>query len=417
MGTHVAKQRPGRNEPCHCGSGKKYKVCCENDDDRAESRARDRARRTRKLGKAEEALPEIQALRRKAEAEQLRMQERLASDFGVRINLVTPAEWNGRKVWAIGNRVYTDCPPNQTFHEFLLQVLRETLGEEWRAAQEATGQDSQHFLYRCFTEYHAWTKQLSEEQRPTAAGLWSAPPSGWAQYLRSVAWDVVSLIHATAADLPEPLTARVRDPISFQGARYEIAVAALFARLDCKIRFLDDDEHRGDKHPEFIATHQPSGQEFAVEAKSRHRRGIINEEGEFDDSDPLRGDARMVRRLFTKALEKNADGLPYFIFIDVNTPANPEAEGFDREWQRTIQAWMDRMPSPTEEAPAPYNALYVTNSSPQYDGDQLALPGEWLSVRPLFVAKPAATDLTAVIDYALDRTDKVPELGIDGEIL
>jgi hypothetical protein len=28
--------RPGRNEPCHCGSGRKYKQCClEKDDARA----------------------------------------------------------------------------------------------------------------------------------------------------------------------------------------------------------------------------------------------------------------------------------------------------------------------------------------------------------------------------------------------
>ena len=29
MGTRVRKRtRLGRNEPCHCGSGKKYKRCC-----------------------------------------------------------------------------------------------------------------------------------------------------------------------------------------------------------------------------------------------------------------------------------------------------------------------------------------------------------------------------------------------------
>ncbi len=27
--TYRAEKKPGRNEPCHCGSGKKYKKCCE----------------------------------------------------------------------------------------------------------------------------------------------------------------------------------------------------------------------------------------------------------------------------------------------------------------------------------------------------------------------------------------------------
>jgi hypothetical protein len=26
--TSLTGSRPGRNEPCHCGSGKKYKQCC-----------------------------------------------------------------------------------------------------------------------------------------------------------------------------------------------------------------------------------------------------------------------------------------------------------------------------------------------------------------------------------------------------
>jgi hypothetical protein len=30
-------QLPGRNDPCHCGSGKKYKKCCEDKDSAATS--------------------------------------------------------------------------------------------------------------------------------------------------------------------------------------------------------------------------------------------------------------------------------------------------------------------------------------------------------------------------------------------
>jgi len=35
-----AAKRPGRNEPCHCGSGKKYKQCCLANDEEADRRAR-----------------------------------------------------------------------------------------------------------------------------------------------------------------------------------------------------------------------------------------------------------------------------------------------------------------------------------------------------------------------------------------
>jgi hypothetical protein len=32
--------RPGRNEPCHCGSGKKYKQCCLAKDEAADAKRR-----------------------------------------------------------------------------------------------------------------------------------------------------------------------------------------------------------------------------------------------------------------------------------------------------------------------------------------------------------------------------------------
>ena len=35
--------RPGRNEPCHCGSGRKYKQCCLEKDESQARRARAKA--------------------------------------------------------------------------------------------------------------------------------------------------------------------------------------------------------------------------------------------------------------------------------------------------------------------------------------------------------------------------------------
>jgi hypothetical protein len=38
--TAPAKARPGRNEPCHCGSGRKYKQCCLAKDEAADAKRR-----------------------------------------------------------------------------------------------------------------------------------------------------------------------------------------------------------------------------------------------------------------------------------------------------------------------------------------------------------------------------------------
>jgi hypothetical protein len=405
----------GRNDPCPCDSGKKYKLCCEEKDKSA--KAQIPKRRMRQLTEAEERHPVIQALKRKVDAQQKALKDQLASQYGVLVNFVSPTTLDGKKVWSIGNRVYPDQPANQTFHEFLLQLLRQTLGQDWADQQKALDPAERHFLYRCFSEYWAWTAEVSEKQEAAADQTWSAEPNGWAQYLRSVAWDVATLIHTSARPLPLSLVERLRAANSFQAVRYEVAVAGIFARLDCEIDWLDeDDERRAVKHAEFIATHRPSKQHFAVEVKSRRRRGVVNEQGQLDPTNPLRGDSRGVRRLFTRALEKEVDGLPYLIFIDVNAPSEPGAPALSKKWQEQVQGWMGRFPEPTEEDPALYNALYVTNFAPHYDGSQLALPGEWLAVYPRYAKTPTRADLIPSLNYALDRYELVPEIGPDGTL-
>ncbi len=369
----------------------------------------------RKLTRAEELRPEVASLRAKVEAQNAASLEILRERFGVWINFVAPVRWQGRKVWAIGSRVYTDGPPLQTFHEFLFSVLQSTLGEEWRAEQAE--RDDRHFVLRCFDEYYAWLEERAETNDP-ANGIWATVPNGWAQYLRSLAWDVATLTHACPGELPDDLVDRLRASVAFQSARYEIAVAAIFARLDCEIEFLDaDPDLKGQKRAEFIATHRPTGHRIAVEAKSRRRQGVINEPGKHNEDEPLRGDARAVRRLFVKALDKEITDLPFLIFIDINAPVDPTARGFDRGWRKGIKDWMDRFDPPTPDRPERYNGLYVTNFSPHYDGDDLASSGEWLCVLPVYVENQLEFDLTGMLSHALDRHDLVPEIGEGGKIL
>jgi hypothetical protein len=396
--------KPGRNEPCRCGSGKKYKKCCFENDVEAQRAVN-------------AMLPELQAAMQELHAKIERGPERLRNEYGVHINYVLPTEYQGRKVWAIGTRVYADRPPNETFHEFLLHVLRGTLGgKEWRDSEMAKPEGERHFVMKCFEEYDAFTRSMLTPENRQDEGRWAAQPNGYVLYLLSLAWDVASLINVS--NLPDVLVERLRDPVAHQGARYEIAVAATIARLDCEIRFLDEDEElRGQKHVEFVATHRPTGQQIAVEAKSRHRAGVIHQPGEADADDPLRGDARAIRALYKAAVEKAPEGLAFVIFIDVNAPLQLDAEGLDKQWMQDIKRWMGRMPAPTGEAPDTYNALYVTNFAPHYQGDTLAGRGEWAVIKPFYVANPLESDLTGMIDHALNHYQRVPEITRDGVVL
>jgi hypothetical protein len=339
---------------------------------------------------------------------------RLREEYGVYIDFIPPVLWNDRKVRCLGSGVYLR-PPNETFHEFLIHVLCVTLGKDWRATHAALPAATRHVVVKCLEDWDRWKALNADADVLARDGHHSAAPSGWVQYLISLAWDLATVLRTGA--LPNALLDRLRDMTAFQGARYELAVAAIFGRLNCEIRFLDEDPGlRSEKHVEFVATHRPTGQEIAVEAKSRHRAGVLHQHGERDDDDPLRGDAKGgVRRLFMKAMDKAPAGTPYMVFIDINAPV--AAAEVDARWKTGVQAWISGLRVPTADAPDEYNALYVTNFSPHYDGADLSTGVAWLSVIPLYARTPAAHDLTTMLQPALSNYANVPAYTVDGQLL
>lgn len=387
----LADTPPGRNDPCYCGSGRKYKRC-HLDLDRDAARA------------LQTALPALIERQQRGAL----MKDMLRRDYSVYINFALPVQWDGGKAWAIGSRVYPHRTPKETFHEFLITLLRETFSEDWRQRQAALPEAEQHFLLKCSNEWAKFKETHSTEVDED--GLFVATPNGWAQYFINFAWDIGTLIHAI--QLPAPLVERLRDHNQFQGARYEVAVAAIFARLDCQIEFLDDDVLRNQPHPEFIATHRPTGLRVAVEAKSRHRQGVLNVPGTADADEVVRGD---VQRLLNRATPKALDGMPFVVFLDVNAPASLNS-GRENQWQTDVKAWVNRRYASGDSAPQPLSALPVTNFAAHYDGDDIAQGVEWLYFHPPNPRIPLDEGFAAMLRQALDQYHRVPEITEDGRI-
>src|SRR5579864_1730415 len=117
----------------------------------------------------------------------------------------------------------------------------------------------------------------------------------------------------------KPLIRRLRDREKFQGARYEVFVAASFARAGFEIELLDD-AIKNTKHCEFVATHRHTRTRVFVEAKSRRRRGVLHEPGELDQTHEVHGD---ILGLYHDAVQQAPEDGVYFIFIDANLPSTP----------------------------------------------------------------------------------------------
>src|SRR6266446_2713635 len=278
----------GRNDPCPCKSGKKYKKCC-GDPSRQD------------VGAVRPPPPDmtkvVQRMRRMhEELKPLRMASR------PRIQ----TEFKGKKVRAVRNKVHFR-PLEETFHEFLVNHILWTLGQSWFDAEIKERPQNRHIVLQWRAELYDQLRQAKQEQGASSGPL-AFVPTGNVQALIVLADDIYQVEHALKT--PRKIIKRMRDHQQFQGARYEILAASIFARCGLDVEFIDD---KTKKMPEFFAERKGPRERLAVEAKSRHRPGILHVPGLPPEAVVLKGD---VEHLLREALEQNPGDLPFFVLID-----------------------------------------------------------------------------------------------------
>jgi len=202
---------------------------------------------------------------------------------------------------------------------------------------------------------------------------------------------------------------RLRNARQFQGARYEIAAAAIFARLGYDIEWQEDRVPRGSVHCEFFATHPSNGLSIAVEAKSRHRAGILHEPGVPVEANLLRGD---VRRLIREAETQAPGDRPYFIFVDLNSPVTQDASVIDSTWRPQI---MENLRTRyTQGTTIPFTATYVTNFSYHYDVGRISGRNEALQILPEAPAYPISNATVFIeVERAIRHYGEVPNIDVE----
>jgi len=130
-------------------------------------------------------------------------------------------------------------------------------------------------------------------------------------------------------------------------------------RAGFELRF-ENESDGSSKHPEFIATHKAMGTVVAVEAKSRHRPGVLGHPGERRTENQIGG----IRSLFLRALEKEPQ-LPFIVFLDLNLPRTATAGPNDLPaW---LESWERELSALTPQQWASFN-IVITSSFPfHYD--------------------------------------------------
>jgi hypothetical protein len=340
-----------RNDLCICGSGRKYKNCC--------------------IGK-KDYIP-ISAF----------YNEKDFNFIEPHLNLIPSIEWQGKRIRPIQDRLYF-VEPEKTFHDFLVDTLLLAIGKDFQEKMHNTLPEEQHVIYRWWLSFCEWSqtgsniKTLLDEKE-----VYSGTVTGHVKAFSQLAYDIFCL--QTVKKLPEALMTRLRNSDQFQGARYEIAIAAIMARAGFEINFLDG-EIKHLQHCEFIAKHKISQIEIGVEAKSKHRSGVLNQKGTFDIEQDIKAN---IGPLFYKARKQKPQNMPFVIFIDINLPSDLLDEEGRRVWIENVNETYKKYEEKNESNPHVFNAVFFTNYSFYYGGNIGVMPNwEAYAILPNDVLHP-----------------------------
>lgn len=322
------------------------------------------------------------------------------------LGLVASVVGNGKRFRQVSNELYPR-PANETFHEFLTNVVKWTFGKEWWLQQVALPTHSQHIIIPWTKVWAANSRRPPLETANTDVGTrFAVRGSAPTKALLALGYDLYCL---QAKDkLPVAMVERLRDRRRFQSVRYEIAVAATMLRAGFDLQMLDDDTLKS-KHCEFIAIHRVTGLRAAVEAKSRVRPGALHERGQFTYQEDAKGLANLVRR----ASKQGFPNMPLIIFVDVNLPPTPGVDPHNKRWVRDANAVadeFDRRALQSEGSPAKYSLLMMTNFGFQFgDTDGVAAPVEAGAILPEHPSVQLPANIVGTIVASTGQYGRIPD--------
>lgn len=328
----------GRNDPCFCGSSRKFKYC---------------------HGKVQHTLPALLARDRveKAIIEQGRrhfekhkvqeLQRQKQQGLG---RPIISMDYKGYRFVAIGNQLHYG--KWQSFADFLADYIKQTLGSDWGNAEIAKPLAERHPLLQ-------WYDKLCHLQAAHAkepGTLFSTPMTGAVSAYNRLAYNLYLIAH-NGTDIQTQLIARLKNKENFQGAFFETQVAAWLIKAGFELEF-EDESDRTSRHCEFTATYMATGEKYSVEAKSR----------EIESTNSSR--AKVGRKLYL-ALEKKANH-KRLIFLDLNKPLHTqEAADLAVDRAERIINQSEGLKIGGEPAPAAY--VCITNMNDQYALDTTTL--------------------------------------------
>jgi hypothetical protein len=320
----------------------------------------------------------------------LMQEHRRQARFG-QVRPAVHASWRGQKWIAVNDQLY-HSPNWRTPLDFFLDYLKIIMTREWGQAELVKPLADRHPVMQW---YDAMCRlQALAKQQTGPDGVFCVAPSGAMRAYILLAYDLYILQHHGL--LEDRFLQRLRHKDQYQGARHELFAAATCVRAGFDIKH-EDESDGSSKHTEFTATHRQTGVSICVEAKSKHRAGVLGGAGIRVEEDQVQTG---LRRLINDALKKPHKH-PLIIFLDLNLPPALPAHG--------TTEWLERFANPIlrgidrKGAEDPWDLLVFSNQPDHYAVDDRPAAGGYalgmLGKNARIGASPPS-ELVALIDAA-----------------
>lgn len=280
----------GRDDRCPCGSGLRFIQCCLL-----------KVPPINLAPRVPAPAPLPSRIIAQMDDHRAHMRSHLQQFGHVREPLQVP-KFSGHRIMIVHNRIYPGKNWN-FFSDFLFDYGHTRFGRDWLEDQTQLATQNQHPLFALRQDASA---HLQNVPRLPDGGI---RPNGAVAARNSIYYDLY--VVDDNGLLSDQLLARLKHRDQFQGAAHELFVIATCLRAGFTI-IPENENDPNRRHTEFVAVHKSSGQHILVEAKSRHRGGVMGRPG----AESINPDFRF-RRLIHDAVAKDPEN-PLALFLDTN---------------------------------------------------------------------------------------------------
>lgn len=295
------RRKLGRNDLCSCGSGLKYKKCCL----RQTKPAQQRIMASKDGIEWKEPPPGLRAKAMRIFEENQRKEAERVARYG-QIRPQISVVHQGQRMVTVRNRIYYS-DKWKFLPDFLRDYAPQVLGLDWCKAEAAKPEAERHPIITWSAQGQAYMN--AQPAQPDGSRV--ALPCGALAAYTCFAYDLY--VVDDNGGLDEELLRRLKNPIQFQGGRHELFTEATCYRAGFTVQH-ENEMDVSKRHTEFTATHTATGQSVSVEAKSRHREGVLGRPGIAAERPSF-----TFARLINDAVAKNPQH-PLVIFLDTNLP-------------------------------------------------------------------------------------------------